>query len=253
MTRRSSVRAQARRNYRVLAGKAANASTPTPNPSPQGGGEKKETKLTKRVRALYEDSAVPVREIARLAGVTERTLYKYVEKHNWKRRYRVVPRGEAAARANRGRVLQPLPGFAPVKGAGGRFIRREDKDKPIAVGLKATDPAGARHAAAACGGGAYLAAVAQAKAEEAQRLEQKIFAMEWINSALKNLREHREARVEKGLGVDRIERVLTLAVNVALNRWESLLAEDERRAAAPPSARAARWGRRRPDGDARHR
>jgi DNA invertase Pin-like site-specific DNA recombinase len=87
MTRRSSVRAQARRNYRDLAAKAApQKATPTPSPSPQGrgekkegGGEKKETKLTECVRALYEDSAVPVREIAALAGVTERTLYKALQ------------------------------------------------------------------------------------------------------------------------------------------------------------------------------
>lgn len=93
MTRRSSVRAQARRNYCALAGKASgqvSEATPTPDPSPRAasargggeqkasaGGEKKETKLTQRVRELYEESAVPVREIARLAGVTERTLYKH--------------------------------------------------------------------------------------------------------------------------------------------------------------------------------
>ncbi|MGA7975355.1 MAG: helix-turn-helix domain-containing protein, partial [Pseudolabrys sp.] len=65
----------------------------------QGGGETTdppslrsgETSLTARARALYEGSAVPVREIARLAGVSERTLYKYVEKYRWKKRYARVP------------------------------------------------------------------------------------------------------------------------------------------------------------------
>jgi len=42
--------------------------------------------LTLRVRALYEDSVVPMREIARLAGVHERTLYKYARKCGWRRR-----------------------------------------------------------------------------------------------------------------------------------------------------------------------
>jgi hypothetical protein len=214
MTRRSSVRANARRNYCELAAKAApQKATPTPNPpspcfgaaSPppqggrekkEGGGEKKETKLTKRVRALYEDSAVPVREIAALAGVTERTLYKYVERHNWKRRYRVMPRGNAhedlaAAAANRGRRRQPSPDCAPAKGAGGRFIRRDEKDKPIAVGLRATDPAGARLAAAHCDEAAQRAAAALAEAEE-QRMDDERHSMwQFVITQLDQLERHR--------------------------------------------------------------
>ena len=93
---------------------------------------------------------MPVREIARLAGVSERTLYKYVEKGGWKRRYATVPRGLAAAQANRGRGWQAKAGFAPVKGAGGRFVRREDARQPFAAGMKALDPAGHAQADAAC-------------------------------------------------------------------------------------------------------
>ncbi|MCF8475660.1 MAG: hypothetical protein K9G60_01410, partial [Pseudolabrys sp.] len=94
------------------------------------------TDLTARVRALYEDSAVPVAEIAAVVGVTERTIYKYVAKGGWAKRTR---RGEDVA-----------PHFAPLKGAGGRFIRRADKDQPAAHGLKAIDPAGRAGAVAAC-------------------------------------------------------------------------------------------------------
>ena len=83
MTRRSSVRAQARRIYRDS--KQVIAADP---PSPGGFGGQG---LTERARALYEDSAVPVREIARLTGVTERTIYKYAAKHAWKPRYRWSP------------------------------------------------------------------------------------------------------------------------------------------------------------------
>ena len=60
---------------------------------PQGGrvqaaaGGEGVSSLTDRVRALYEGSVVPVREIAAVAGVTERTLYKYVAKGGWRRRY----------------------------------------------------------------------------------------------------------------------------------------------------------------------
>ena len=68
------------------------------------------------MRALYEDSAVPVREIAAIAGATERTIYKYVAKLGWKRRHH----------------------FAPAKGAGGIDVWSVAADavgnSPIAVG-----------------------------------------------------------------------------------------------------------------------
>lgn len=220
MTRRSSVRAAARRNYCELAA-GQQRSTPTPAPSPRvararGGGEqggarrtcsvqadpaekkppapRVETKLTKRVRQLYEDSAVPVREVAAIAGVTERTLYKYVEKQNWKRRYRCVARDEAVARANRGRHLRPRPDaaleLAPVKGAGGRFIRREDSDKPIAVGLKALDPAAARRAAALCHAAAQRAAAALAEAEDERMADERHAMWQFVNTQLDKLQHH---------------------------------------------------------------
>jgi len=245
MTRRSSVRAQARRNYRDLAAKAApQKATPSP---------KNETDLTARVRALYEDSAVPVAKIAALAGVTERTIYKYVAKRGWKRRYCWAPPGsdQDLAAAPRGRRWRPSPNFAPAKGAGSRFIRREDKDKPIAVGLKATDPGGASHAAAACGRAALLAALAQAKAEQAQRSERRIRAIDCTNGVLKNLRAYREARKTKGLrgsGADRIEQLLMFTAEAALKGWEALVDDDERL-----SASAAQSERRTPAADADHK
>jgi hypothetical protein len=175
------------------------------------------------VRALYEDSAVPVREIAGLAGVTERTIYKNVAKHDWKRRYRC----------------------ALEKGAGGRFIRRADKGKPFAVGLKATDPEGAARAATACRQAESLSREAQSEAEEAQRFEQHLRAIVATNSALQQLREYRDARQKKGLPArpgDRIERVLTLMVNMALTRWEALLAQEEERAAGRSTVRPRESG-----------
>lgn len=155
MTPRSSVRAAAHEIYSELAKKGQAVGSPVPppslslphslmcrtrvNPSSDGGGDDNRaaapdppslgyggasppspsvdvTDLTARVRALYEDSAVPVAEIARLCGVTERTVYKYAAKGGWAKRTR---RGEDSA-----------PQFAPLKGAGGRFIRRADKDQP---------------------------------------------------------------------------------------------------------------------------
>ena len=153
-------------------------------------------------------------EIARLAGVTERTIYKYVEKHGWKRRYRVVARDEAVARANRGRHRLPSPDLAPVKGAGGRFIRREDCDKPIAVGLQAT-------------------AVAQAAAEEAQRAERLISAIDVTNLVLKNHVEHRRECAGKAASPisDRAESLLVDLFALSLKQWEPWMPGGQPRAA----------------------
>src|SRR5438552_6040374 len=67
-----------------------------------------ETPLTAHARALYEGSVTPVREIARLAGVSERTLYKYVQKGGWRRRH-ACPAREVSANASR--AAMPGPGF----------------------------------------------------------------------------------------------------------------------------------------------
>jgi hypothetical protein len=123
-----------------------------------------------RLRALYEEDVVPVREIARIAGVTERTLYKYIEKGAWRRRHACPARDVAVAAANRGRRLVPAPGFAPVKGAGARFIRREDAGKPFARGIKALDPQGAARALTDCRRAAALSAPAKQAALRAAAL-----------------------------------------------------------------------------------
>jgi len=202
MTRRSSLRAQAREIYTELASQ---------KPVPQAEPNLTAQNLTEKVRALYEDSAVPVREIAGVAGVSERTIYKYAAKQRWNKRY---------ARA---------PDFAPKRGAGSRFIRRADKEKPIATGLKALDPAGAARAAAGCREAALLSRAAQRQAEAAQRSEALIHAIEWSNSAFKELREFWERRDKDPPGPfdDRVERVLTQVVNMALSRWEALMKEEE--------------------------
>ena len=72
--------------------------TPLPSPPPQGGREQTEVaappqSLTTRARALYEDTVVPVREIARLTGVTERTILKYARKGDWKPPVRGIAAG----------------------------------------------------------------------------------------------------------------------------------------------------------------
>ena len=141
------------------------------------------TPLTQRVRALYEDSIVPVRAIAQLAGVSERTIYKYVQRGFWRRRHRCLAREEAEAAAGSGRSLKPAAAFAPAKGAerpfvarsaGGRFIARADAGLPFARGLKALDPAGGARAEAACARAEGLSreAVAAAEAQARERQAQ---------------------------------------------------------------------------------
>jgi hypothetical protein len=214
MTRRSSTRALAREIYRQAVEKTL---TPDP-PSPDGFGA--QTGLTERVRALYEGSAVPVREIANLAGVTERTIYKYAAKHQWKPRYAWTPHG------SRPRAWRAGPNFTPAKGAGGRFIRRDDKDKPFAVGLKATDAPGAARAGAACTHAQALAKQAQAEAEKDRCFEDTMRAHAAMLRALEHLRRHRDAQAKhppaQRTPADHLLcRALQMSVEVAIDDWEA--------------------------------
>ena len=192
-----------------------------------------QTDLTARARALYEGSAVPVREIARLAGVSERTLYKYVEKYGWQKRYARVPRGLAAAQANRGQGWQAKAGFAPVKGVGGRFVRRDDIGKPFAAGLKALDPAGEARAAAACDEAERNAARAEAEAELDRLHREKMSVWNAALGALQkliDLREERKTNPQRMSpeGFDVVERAMALSVAAATDALEAVQAEHHR-------------------------
>ena len=180
------------------------------------------------MRALYEDSAVPVAEIARRAGVTERTIYKYAAKEQWTPRYRWTANG------SRPRCRRAGQGFALAKGAGGRFIRRADKGKPFARGLKATDPDGAARAIERCGEAALLSRQAQREAEAERRCDALNRAIELNNNAIKNLCEFHRRRDKEPTPVDdRLEDILTRLVMMAQAQCEALVAEEE--AAAAPS------------------
>ena len=159
----------------------------------QGGGAAAAPQdLTARIRALYEDTNVPVREIAAIAGVTERTLYKYVEKHGWTKRYHVLPRGREAAAHNRGRRWLPTTGVAPAKGSGGRFIRRDDIGKPFPTGLKALDVQGRAEAQARCDAADPLAHEAQQEVMRAHRADERVRAWRAVERALQNLAQFKD-------------------------------------------------------------
>ncbi len=175
MSRRSSQRALAREICRQMVAARAAPTADPPSPGGFGGQGLTAQNLTEKVRSLYEHSAVPVAEIARLAGVTERTIYKYAAKEQWTPRYAWAadgsrPRGWRAAK-------RFASDFVPVRGAGGRFIRRADEGKPFATGLKATDAAAAALAAAACRREEAASRAAQEKAKAAQHAEAEIRAM----------------------------------------------------------------------------
>jgi len=202
------------------------------------------------VRALYEGSAVPVREIAALAGVTERTVYKYARKHDWKPRYRwrpdgarpqaasggATPREETtaaelaapAADAARWRSWRPGEEFAPAKGAGGRFIARADLGLPVAVGLKATDPAGRSRAGELCGEAAALADEAEKRAKERLRWAKRELVHAAVIRAVGDLNRYLDQSRKQGRKLrrpvhDRIEHALHASLSVALDWWEFLL------------------------------
>ncbi len=66
--------------------------------------------LNAAIRTLYEDTLVPVREIARLVGVTERNLYLTVRRLGCRPRMRLAPGG--------GRRLVPLSDAPPAMRGG---------------------------------------------------------------------------------------------------------------------------------------
>ena len=230
MTSRCSVRAAAREIYGELAGGQSSPRFEGQTPPSQGFGA---TDLTAKARQLYEGSAVPVVEIARLCGVTDRTIYKYAAKQGWKPRYRW--------RADSGRPVA----FAPVKGAGGRFIRRADKGEPFARGLKATDPAGRARAASRCAKAARLAREAQAEAEQARRADAVIAAIELANRAAGKLVDYRNERRKNPAAAradDPLLGAYHLSLEAAIDSWKAARAEADAAEARPAlsSRRAAR-------------
>ncbi len=248
MSRRS-WRAQARANYRDRLAKQAtcHSAGPLPNPPPQagegtgcagagdppsphgfGGRGLTAQSLTEKVRALYEGSAVAVAEIARLVGVSERTIYKCAARHHWQPRYAWASDGSRP----RGRRRRPAPRrgagwparakFAPVKGAGARFIRRADKGKRVARGLKATDPAAAARAAADCAQADALARTAQQEARTDYYHKQRQRAWAQINRTLAEINDYADEYGKKHMESGMRARVP--ADDVLMNAMQSTLA-----------------------------
>lgn len=154
--RDTSLRADARALYRLAALEDAQAPAAPPEPA--------QPSPTERARVLYEDTPVPVRAIASLCGVTERTIYKHARNGQWRRRYRT-----------------------PSRGAGGRFIPARQAGRPHPRGLKATDPAGAARAVAACGRALELAAAAIERARRTRDDRADAYAIGHLARTLREL------------------------------------------------------------------
>ena len=164
---------------------------PPPTRPPQGGGEKASreetvqpgrcstagrrarsrlTLVTHEARALYEAGVVPVRDIARLCGVSVRTLYHHVNGKGWKRRRASMPR-DAAKSARQKR----------------RYRERMALQAALPRGLKARDPAGQATALAAAKRAGTLAGAALAKAIARQDAESQTRMMALLGRALRDL------------------------------------------------------------------
>jgi len=236
MTSRTSVRAQAQRLYREQAAARADLSTSPPSLSLplKGGGNDcaaappaKPTSLTRRVRKLYEESAMPVREIAAVAGVSERSIYKHARKLNWQPRYRWNADGLRPAGAGSGAAV------APVKGAGGRYIRRDAAGQPVQCGLKATDPAAHRRAVAASRQAAVAAEAAARAARTEASFTARLNAIKYVALMADDLVNYRERRAKELRGnpppdPDDVEELHYRAVMLAAKQAVRLFQESQR-------------------------
>lgn len=221
--RPSSLRAQAQRVYRERVESA------------EIRGEERPTELTEKIRALYEAGVVPVAEIARIAGVHQRTLYRYVEKGGWRRRYG----GKGIASAVRKRALKRRPRpCVTLKGAGGRFIRNADAGQPIRRGLKALDAAAEARALPRAGRAAALSEEAMARTKALREAIGDVRVMALLAGVARDLaaREDADARAtadaetarrEKEARLAEMREALARKLDAAVQGWEAAEARGE--------------------------
>jgi len=133
-------------------------------------GEVELTLVTHEARALYEGGVVPVREIARLCGVSLRTLYHHVHAKGWRRRRSGVPRD--AGKSERQKA---------------RYRARRAPQPPMSRGLKARDPDGQARALAQAQRAATVAGAALAKAIARQDAEAQTRMLTLMARAMRDI------------------------------------------------------------------
>jgi len=128
------------------------------------------TLVTHEARALYEGGVVPVREIARLCGVSVRTLYHHVHAWGWRRRRSSVPRDGAKSARQRA-----------------RYVAAKNLRAPMLRGLKVRDVEGQARALAAAKRAAERAGAALAKAIARQDAESQTRMLVMVARAMRDL------------------------------------------------------------------
>ena len=227
--RRHATFADAQRRYNAAAGDNEKLNdTPLPNPPPQGGreqvvpcGEEKDlpqaaagreqtaderrraagwmgrppgevelSLLTHQARALYEARVVPVGALARLCGVSLRTLYHHVHKQGWRRRRSSVPRDLAKSERQKR-----------------RYRERKAKEQASPRGLKARDPAGHARALAAAERAGLLSGEALSRAIARHDMEAYGRTLAHLTQALRALAAaDKAAQPPRVRGKDRVKR-----------------------------------------------
>ncbi len=123
--------------------------------------------------------------------------------------------------------------MAPVRGAGGRFIRREEKGQPFAAGLKALDPAAHARGVALSAEAERQAREAEAQAALAYWADEKSSAFDALNRALRkvlDLREERKTNPDRlsDEDFDSIEWAMGITAAAAGDALEAVSAEHRR-------------------------
>lgn len=173
LRRGRSMRADAQRRFNAAADEDAalkDAPLRVPYARERPPGEASLTPLTHEARALYEGGVVPVREVARLCGVSIRTLYHHVNGKGWKRRRSAVPRDLAKSERQKRRYRERMA-LLPQRPRG----------------LKARDPEGQGSALAAAERAGALAGAALAKAIARQDAEAQARMLALLTRALRDL------------------------------------------------------------------
>jgi hypothetical protein len=128
------------------------------------------TPLTRQARALYEGGVVPVRELARLCGVSVAGLYYHIRKQRWRRRRAAVPRDRAKSERRKQ-----------------RYRAMKASQPAVPRGLKARDPDGQAQALARAERASALSGAALSRALARQEAEAKARVLSLMTRALRDL------------------------------------------------------------------
>ena len=123
--------------------------------------------------------------------------------------------------------------FAPVKGAGGRFIRRDARGEPLATGLHASDQAQAARASAACAQADALAQEAQREADANRRARERDKAFRNVIRTLDQINNYHAECKKKGKWPIPADDVIQWAYSCQLSAaadWLDIVTQQDKKA-----------------------